>query len=69
MLWVALINQKAPFWKIAPRLILKLKAMYCSYQVTILIGGYQYLSTNYVFLLHSQMQTWKVFLAKWIQLK
>ena len=37
--------------------------------VIIPIGGQQYLSKNYDFLLHFQMQTWKGFLAKLIQLK
>ena len=33
-----------------------LKTMYCNYQIIISIGGQQYLSVNYILLLHIQMQ-------------
>ena len=52
------LHQKVSFWKITPFFILKLKLN------SIPIGGQQYLSANYVFLLHFQLQTWKAFFSQ-----
>ena len=63
MSWTALIHQEIPFGKINPCFILILKTMYCNHQIIIPIGGQQYLSTSFVFLLHFQMQIWKGFFS------
>ena len=57
-------TSKVPFWKITPLFILKLKTMFCNNQIIILIACWQYLSMNYVFLLHFQIQTCKGFFSQ-----
>ena len=65
----ALIHQKVRFWNITPCFILKLKTMYCNHPIIIVIGGQQYLSVNYVFLLYFQMQPWKGFFSQMNSIK
>ena len=69
MSWAALIHQKVRFWNITPCFILKLKTMYCNHPIIILIGGQQYLSVNYFFLLYFQMQPWEGFFSQMNSIK